>query len=79
MHFISNIEIDNAILVDDLEKYTHPDQRSQWISIEAFDPPYSSKDQGLLVALESIKKRISASQNINMMTFLRYCFRAYQV
>lgn len=47
LRFIPGADIERTLLVDDIEAYIHPEQRSQWIKIEPFEPPYPSTDREL--------------------------------
>ncbi len=44
---IPGAELKKTLLIDDLERYVHPDQKSQWIKIEPFESPYSLNDKEL--------------------------------
>lgn len=54
--FISGVEVHQALLVDDLEKYIHPGQEQQWIQIDYFDYPYPDDDVGLSKVFETLKE-----------------------
>src|SRR5690606_26398593 len=47
LRFIKNADPDEILLVDDFERYIHPDQRRQWIEADYFGPPYRADDEGL--------------------------------
>ena len=47
LNFIPGVDPQDALLVDDFEKYVHPGQESQWLQIEYFDYPYEATDTGL--------------------------------
>jgi len=47
LSFIPGVDPQDALLVDDFEKYVHPGQESRWLQIEYFDYPYEATDTGL--------------------------------
>ena len=47
LHFIPGVDPQDALLVDDFERYVHPGQESQWLQIDYFDYPYETTDTGL--------------------------------
>jgi len=46
--YISNAEPSEVLLIDDDEGFIKPEQKEQWIAIEAFDPYLEDKDQELI-------------------------------
>ena len=54
--FISGVDPEEVLLVDDFERYVHSGQESQWLRIDYFGHPYPGNDIGLskvLAVLES--------------------------
>lgn len=45
--YIPNAEPSEVLLIDDDEGFIKPEQKEQWIAIEAFDPYLEDKDQEL--------------------------------
>lgn len=56
--FISDCDLSEALLVDDLVAYVHPTQLAQWVKIEPFEPPFSGSDTGLDKVLTELAQRI---------------------
>lgn len=56
LNFIPGVNPNDALLVDDFEKYVHPGQESQWLKIDYFDYPYEATDTGLARALECLNQ-----------------------
>ena len=50
--FISNANVAETVIVDDVEEYIEEDQRSQWVCIKQFASPYPDTDSQLLVTLD---------------------------
>ena len=44
---IPDSEPEKIFLIDDLERYVHPDQKNRWIKILPFESPYSSDEREL--------------------------------
>ena len=47
LRFIGGCGAGQALLVDDLESYVHPEQRAQWVPIAPFAAPYPTSDREL--------------------------------
>lgn len=56
--FIPGCVADEAILVDDLAAYVHPEQRPQWVKVDPFEPPFDDSDAGLLKVLKELEARV---------------------
>lgn len=56
LRFISDTEIDRAIILDDREEYIKPEQRNQWIHILEYNYPYSENDCELKKAIDKLSK-----------------------
>lgn len=56
--FISDCNVREALLVDDLAVYVHPAQLNQWVRIEPFEPPYADSDTGLAKVLDELAQRV---------------------
>jgi hypothetical protein len=52
LSFIPGIHPDEALLVDDYERYVHPGQESQWLQVRYFEHPYPESDMGLSEVLK---------------------------
>jgi hypothetical protein len=61
LRFISGVEVDNVLLVDDLESYVHPDQLAWWVPIAPFVAPYRDTDRELLRVTEELRRRLGLS------------------
>ena len=53
--FIPNASAEDAVLVDDFERYVHPGQESRWLQIEYFEHPYLASDTGLEKMLRTLE------------------------
>lgn len=58
LRFVPDTDVDHVLLVDDLELYVHPDQRTQWIPIGGFEPPFVEDDGELDRVLEQLARRV---------------------
>ena len=58
LRFIRDADAATALLVDDLETYVHPEQRSQWIPIAQFAAPYPPTDTELGHVIERLRARL---------------------
>lgn len=47
LEFIGGCEPHQVLLLDDIEGYIAPDQRSQWVTVHPFEPPYDRGDAEL--------------------------------
>jgi hypothetical protein len=56
LNFIRGANPQDALLVDDFEKYVHPGQESQWLQVEYFDYPYESTGTGLAKMLKVLEQ-----------------------
>lgn len=56
--FISGVNADQSLLVDDFEIYVHPGQEDRWVKIKFFDHPYPDDDKGLSEVLKALQDRI---------------------
>jgi hypothetical protein len=63
LRFISDVAADEALLVDDLESYVHPQQRAQWVPIALFAAPYPETDRELTRLTEELRRRTKALQS----------------
>jgi hypothetical protein len=55
--FIPGAAVDDALIMDDFEPFIHPEQKTRWLKISHFDPPYSLEDADLervLALLEAL-------------------------
>lgn len=59
--FISDCDLSEALLVDDLVVYVHPTQFAQWVKIEPFEPPFAGSDTGLDKVLTELARRVRVS------------------
>lgn len=59
LNFIPGISPQEALLVDDYEKYVHPGQESRWLQIECFEPPYKATDTGLKKMLRLLEEHFT--------------------
>lgn len=57
--FIPGVEIQDALLVDDFERYVHPGQEGQWLQVAHFDYPYPATDTGLEEMAQILELRIA--------------------
>ena len=57
--FVPDATPAKIVLVDDFERYIHPEQKSQWIAIDCFQSPYLPDD----TALEDCVQRLQAQVN----------------
>jgi hypothetical protein len=57
LRFIERCVAREALLVDDLESYVHPDQRAQWVPIAPFSAPYPATDRELQRVLSELQVR----------------------
>ncbi|MCP3674138.1 MAG: hypothetical protein GY829_06665, partial [Gammaproteobacteria bacterium] len=55
---IPNIDISNAVLVDDYSFYVHKGQEDQWVEIAQFGYPYPEDDKELSATLSKLKQRL---------------------
>jgi hypothetical protein len=53
--FISNVNVENTVIVDDVEEYIEENQRSQWVCIKQFASPYPETDNQLLETLDVLR------------------------
>jgi len=60
LRFVRDAEVGDAILVDDLESYVHPEQRAQWMPIAQFAAPYPDSDCELARVAEELRKRLTS-------------------
>ena len=58
LNFIPGIDPQDALLVDDFEKYVHPGQESRWLKMDYFDYPYEETDQGLAKMLKVLEQHV---------------------
>ena len=61
LNFIPGLDPNDAVLVDDFEKYVHPGQESQWLKIDYFDYPYEATDTGLARVLDRLGRYSSGA------------------
>ena len=59
LNFIPGVHADEALLVDDFERYVHPGQESQWLRVQSFEHPYPESDTGLSKVLEVVRGCVS--------------------
>ena len=57
LSFIPGARAEQALLVDDFERYVHPGQEWQWIQVQHFDHPYPADDVGLAAILPILQTR----------------------
>ncbi len=62
LSFVPGAKIEEVVLVDDVELYVDPSQRSQWIPIAGFEPP-GLDDVELIRVLHELRKRIGFNRN----------------
>lgn len=62
--FIPGIEPQQALLVDDFERYVHPGQEAQWLKIDYFESPYPDTDAGLSNALAQLRSLVDSSHAV---------------
>ena len=65
LNFINMSKDDQAILIDDFEKYVHPGQESNWIKVKPFVAPYSETDSELFRVYQTLHKRLKIYSNEN--------------
>ena len=58
LNFIPGAQPEQALLVDDFEKYVYPGQESQWLQIDYFDYPYEADDVGLAKMLDQLERLV---------------------
>lgn len=59
LRFIENADPAEVVLIDDFERYVHPDQRQQWLEAEYFGPPYRADDEGLERLQTALQDRVN--------------------
>jgi len=59
LRFIENADPAEVVLIDDFERYVHPDQRQQWLEAEYFGPPYRADDEGLERLVTALQDRVN--------------------
>jgi hypothetical protein len=58
LNFIPGVRPQDALLVDDFEKFVHPGQEARWLQVEFFDYPYSHTDAGLAKILDALERQV---------------------
>jgi hypothetical protein len=61
LKFIEGAEVSRTFLVDDHEPCVHPDQKAQWVPIEAYASPYSEDDRELARVAAELEQRINST------------------
>ncbi len=56
--FIPNANVSDILLVDDFEPYVQKEQKSQWVRIENFDPPYPEVADELERVLKLLEQHV---------------------
>jgi hypothetical protein len=56
LHFVTDVHGGEAILLDDMEAYIHPEDRERWVPILPFEPPYDLADRELENALSKLRR-----------------------
>lgn len=62
LHFAGVEDPSQALLVDDLEAYVHPEQRARWVPIENFAAPYPDEDRELEVTRARLLERLKEAR-----------------
>jgi hypothetical protein len=57
--FIPNANVSDILLVDDFEPYVQKEQKSQWVRIENFDPPYPEVAEELERVLKLLEQHVA--------------------
>lgn len=60
--FVRNAAVRRVLLVDDIERYVHPEQHAQWIPIRGFEPPFVEDDGELERVLGELMRRIRPNE-----------------
>lgn len=61
LSFVPRARVEEVLLVDDVELYVEPSQRSQWIPVGGFEPP-GVDDVELLRVLHELRDRVASIQ-----------------
>lgn len=62
LRFIENVEPAEVLLVDDFERYVHPEQLAQWVKAAYFGHPYSSDDAELRHLTRVLKEKVQKAK-----------------
>lgn len=62
LSFVPAARLEEVLLVDDVELYVQPSQRSQWIPVQGFEPP-GDDDVELVRVLQELRNRVGFNQH----------------